>query len=56
MDWHVYLALWCGVFGAWARRETARRPYVLGRVDRAIRRVGSPRGAGCGFQAAAVRG
>ncbi len=31
-----------------------RRLYLLDRVDRAIRRVGSPRGAGCGYQAAAV--
>ncbi|MGW7303725.1 hypothetical protein ACWGIX_37965, partial [Streptomyces sp. NPDC054829] len=28
--------------------------YVLDRVDRAIRRVGSPRGAGCGYQWAAI--
>ncbi|MDQ1050812.1 VOC family protein [Streptomyces sp. V4I2] len=31
-----------------------RQLYRLDRVDRAIRRVGSPRGAGCGYQAAAV--
>jgi hypothetical protein len=31
-------------------------PYVGDRDELAIRRVGSPRGVGCGFQWSAVRG
>lgn len=31
-------------------------PYLVDRDERAIRRVGSPRGVGCGFQWTAVRG
>ncbi|WP_436847751.1 transposase [Streptomyces avermitilis] len=37
-----------------AEAGLVRRLYRPDRVDRAIRRVGSPRGAGCGYQAAAV--
>ncbi|TXS39786.1 DUF3592 domain-containing protein [Streptomyces sp. OR43] len=44
MDWHVYLVLWCGVFGAWAvlgygrslagMTRTQRAVWVTGRIER----------------------
>ncbi|WP_326666089.1 DUF3592 domain-containing protein [Streptomyces sp. NBC_00385] len=40
MDWHVYLVLWCGVFGAWALVGYGRSLAGMTRTQRAVRVTG----------------
>ncbi|MGW1785663.1 DUF3592 domain-containing protein [Streptomyces sp. NPDC002143] len=40
MDWHVYLALWCGVFGAWALVGYGKSLAGMTRAQRTVRARG----------------
>ncbi|MFJ2591088.1 hypothetical protein [Streptomyces sp. NPDC087538] len=40
MDWHVYPALWCGVFGAWALVGYGRSLAGMTRAQRTVRATG----------------